>query len=72
LALDGGADGLACIRSLLRLARPQLQPGGWLVLEHGYDQQAEVATLAAEFAYRVTRLREDLNGQPRVAVLQVS
>jgi len=72
LALDGGPDGLASIRVLLAEARHHLTAGGRLVLEHGYDQQAEVVTLAREFGYRVARLREDLPGLPRVAVLEVS
>jgi ribosomal protein L3 glutamine methyltransferase len=35
LALDGGADGLAIIRRLLRQARPRLKPHGLVLIEVG-------------------------------------
>ena len=47
LALDGGEDGLVFYRRLLSLS-PCLREGGFLLLECGYDQEAELATLAAE------------------------
>ena len=33
-----GGDGLACIRSIISAAPSHLLPGGWLLIEHGYDQ----------------------------------
>lgn len=45
LALDGGADGMDCVRRILAQARGHLAPRGVLVLEHG-DLSA---TIAAEF-----------------------
>jgi release factor glutamine methyltransferase len=47
-----GGDGLACIRILIEGARRHLLPGGWLLIEHGYDQAVEVTALmrAAGFA----------------------
>ena len=40
-----GGDGLACIRAIVRGAPNHLQPGGWLLIEHGYDQAAQVRAL---------------------------
>ncbi|MEB3334608.1 MAG: peptide chain release factor N(5)-glutamine methyltransferase [Cyanobacteriota bacterium] len=42
LALDGGDDGLASIRSLAKDAPSALAPGGWLLLEHHHDQSEAV------------------------------
>ena len=47
-----GGNGMACIRTLIQGARKHLLPGGWLLIEHGYDQAVEVRDLlsAAGFA----------------------
>ncbi len=47
-ALDGGADGLAPIRSLLEQATRALSPTGAILLECGYDQATRIALLASE------------------------
>jgi release factor glutamine methyltransferase len=47
-ALDGGADGLVHIRSLLHEAGEWLLPGGVVLLEIGADQGAQVVSLARE------------------------
>jgi len=47
-----GGDGMACIEALVAGARRHLLPGGWLLIEHGYDQAVKVRQLlnAASFA----------------------
>jgi release factor glutamine methyltransferase len=47
-----GGDGLACIRALIEGAPQHLAPGGWMLIEHGYDQAVQVRALmrAAGFA----------------------
>lgn len=40
-----GGDGLACIRAIVAGARSHLLPGGWLLIEHGYDQAVQVREL---------------------------
>ncbi|WP_153111342.1 peptide chain release factor N(5)-glutamine methyltransferase [Propionivibrio limicola] len=40
-----GGDGLACIRILIDGAPAHLRPGGWLLIEHGYDQAVKVREL---------------------------
>jgi release factor glutamine methyltransferase len=44
-----GGDGLSCICAIVKGAATHLSPGGWLLLEHGYDQATKVrALLVAE------------------------
>nr|VFJ45961.1 MAG: [protein release factor]-glutamine N5-methyltransferase [Candidatus Kentron sp. DK] len=66
LALIGGPDGLDAIHHIARHARHYLAPGGWLALEHGYDQGARVRTLLEGFGYRGITTRRDDGGQERV------
>lgn len=69
LALAGGPDGLDLYRRILARAPGYLRPGGWLLLEHGYDQAEAVARLIRKsdaFA-EPTRLT-DFGGNPRAAV----
>jgi release factor glutamine methyltransferase len=42
---DGTSDGLACIKVLIEGAHSHLLPGGWLLIEHGYDQAVKVREL---------------------------
>lgn len=65
-ALDGGRDGLDAIRRLIRDARARLVPEGWLLLEHGFDQGAEVRALLRGPGYRDVRTYQDLAGHERV------
>ena len=44
-ALVSGADGLDDVRRIVEGAPSHLKPGGWLLLEHGYDQAAQVREL---------------------------
>jgi release factor glutamine methyltransferase len=44
-ALVAGTDGLDDIRRIVSRAPDYLQPGGWLLLEHGYDQAVQVRRL---------------------------
>lgn len=65
-ALVAGADGLDDLRQLVAGAAAHLLPGGWLLLEHGYDQAEAVATLfAASGAWRPAEHRLDLGGHRR-------
>jgi release factor glutamine methyltransferase len=65
-ALVAGDDGLDAIRTLARDCRRLLKEGGLLLLEHGAEQQAEVACiLAGEGWARIHNFR-DLSGLPRV------
>jgi len=46
-----GGDGLACIRRLIDGASAHLHTGGWLLMEHGYDQAVEVRRLLAQAGF---------------------
>ncbi len=69
LALDGGPDGLACIRHLVRSAAEYLQPGGLLLLEMMAGQGAAVADLLTQTgAYHSIQIDLDLAGLDRYAL----
>lgn len=69
-ALAAGEDGLDDIRVIIDGAGGHLEPGGWLLLEHGYDQaEAVCALLRARGFSRVEELF-DLQGHGRVALGQ--
>jgi len=68
-ALFGGVDGLTLIRRLLPEARACLAPEGRLVVEFGFGQDDDVRGLAEQSGWTVVRLREDLQGIPRTAVM---
>lgn len=69
LALFSGADGLTCIREIVRLAPANLVPGGWLLFEFGFGQAHAVrALIDATRELRFLEFIPDLQGIPRVAV----
>lgn len=65
-ALASGADGLDAIRRIARHAPARLQPGGWLLLEHGWNQGEAVRTLLREAGYAGIFTATDLEGRDRV------
>jgi len=64
-ALVAGPDGLGDIRTIVAQALAHLRPGGWLVLEHGYDQAGAVRELLAAAGFRSVASRKDLAGIER-------
>ena len=64
-ALTAGRDGLDDLRLIVRQARSHLKPGGWLLLEHGYDQADAVQALLRDAGFSAVSTRHDLAGQPR-------
>lgn len=64
-ALAAGEDGLDDIRTIARQAPGSLQPGGWLLLEHGYDQAEAVCALLAREGFVQVQNRLDLAGIAR-------
>ncbi|MCW8827473.1 MAG: peptide chain release factor N(5)-glutamine methyltransferase [Gammaproteobacteria bacterium] len=67
-ALVSGEDGLEDIRHLITHAPSHLARGGWLLLEHGYDQGEAVVALLRERGFAAVEDRADLQGHGRVAV----
>ncbi len=66
-ALAAGPDGLDDLRIIIGGAPAHLTPGGWLLLEHGYDQEAPVQALLRNAGFADVFTRRDLAGQPRVS-----
>jgi release factor glutamine methyltransferase len=66
-ALTDGADGLSDLRTIIAGAGAHLVPGGWLLLEHGYDQAEAVRALLAAGGYTEVQSWRDLGGIERVS-----
>lgn len=66
-ALASGTDGLDAIRRIVADAPRYLVPGGWLFLEHGYDQADGVRCLLAEAGFTSIEQHRDLAGIVRVS-----
>lgn len=66
-ALVAGADGLDAIRRLATECIPILVADGWLMIEHGADQQEAVASLLADNGWRDIECQRDYAGLPRVS-----
>jgi release factor glutamine methyltransferase len=64
-ALASGADGLDDIRTIVRQAPAHLTSGGWLLLEHGYDQAEAVLSLLSAAGFSNVQSRQDLAGIER-------
>lgn len=67
-ALASGADGLDDIRIIVAQAPTHLGQGGWLLLEHGYDQAEQVAGLLKQAGLREIGHAADLAGIQRVTL----
>lgn len=70
VALSPGPDGLSVIRRLLIDAPAFLKPKGYLIMEIGFDQSEKVQGLVDTGVWRLLELRPDLQGIPRIVVLQ--
>lgn len=66
-ALTSGGDGLDSLRALIADAQAHLRPGGWLLLEHGWDQAPAVANLLRAAGFVELACRNDLGGNPRAS-----
>jgi len=67
-ALVAGSDGLDDLRQIITQAPQHLLPGGWLLLEHGYDQAAAVRELLARHGFEQIQSRTDLGGHERISL----
>ena len=70
LALFAGDDGLEVYRRLIPAAFAALTPGGYVVLEIGYDQDEAIRALLAASGFGQIEFVSDLQGIPRVACAQ--
>ena len=70
VALSPGASGMEALRRIVQQATAHLLPGGWLVLEHGAAQAAELAHALVGAGYARVRCHPDLAGFDRVTEAQ--
>lgn len=66
-ALTDHADGLSDLRTIIEGAPAHLKAGGWLLMEHGYDQAAAVRALLTGGGWREVQSWRDLAGIERVS-----
>jgi release factor glutamine methyltransferase len=66
VALIAGASGLESIEQIVAQANAHLQPGGWLVLEHGWTQAGAVRDRLVRSGFAHVRSHADLAGHERV------
>jgi len=67
-ALVAGADGLDDIRLIIAQAPDYLEAGGWLLLEHGFDQAAAVRELLGARGFSAVESQRDLGGHERISL----
>ena len=67
-ALASGPDGLDAIRIIAREACDHLLPGGWLLVEHGYDQGPAVRALLSAAGLQSVVTERDLELRDRVTL----
>lgn len=71
-ALVADDSGLADIRQILLGCQQHLAQGGWLLVEHGYDQAQSVQQLFAAAGFQRIRTVTDFGQQPRLTLGQKS
>lgn len=69
-ALTAGRDGLTDLRQIVSAAPGQLASGGWLAVEHGWDQGAAVRQLLSAAGFGQVQTRRDLAGHDRITLGQ--
>ncbi|MDC3264255.1 peptide chain release factor N(5)-glutamine methyltransferase [Porticoccaceae bacterium] len=67
-ALVSGDDGLDDLRLVCTQSVDYLNRGGWLLLEHGFDQGAAVRELLEQAGFALVETRRDLNGLERLTL----
>lgn len=67
-ALSSGQDGLDAIRAIARDAPAHLRDGGWLMLEHGWQQGAAVRALLRDAGFLDIATERDLERRDRVTL----
>ena len=68
LALDGGEDGMNASRKIILGALNGLAKGGWLILEHHYDQSEKIIKFMKNMGMEEVSFEKDLSGIKRFAI----
>ena len=67
-ALTDGNNGFSLIGATIAFARTRLAFGGWVVLEHGYNQGAGVRDMLMQAGFTEVATHRDLAGTERVSL----
>jgi len=67
-ALASGADGLDAIREIIAGAHEHLVAGGWLLLEHGWEQGEAIRALLVQAGFDQAQTVQDLEQRDRVTL----
>jgi release factor glutamine methyltransferase len=70
MALAAGPDGMDAFHRIVPDAYARLRPGGWLMVEHGYDQGEKVRRLMEREGFREISGHSDAAGLDRVSTAQ--
>ncbi len=65
-ALSANKNGLSDIKTIINNARKYLNPEGYLLIEHGYNQENAVQSIYRDFNFYNINTHKDLSAQPRV------
>ena len=68
IALDGGDDGMIASKQIILHASNGLKNGGWLILEHHYDQSEKIIGFMENIGMKEVSFEKDLNGTKRYAI----
>ena len=68
IALDGGKDGLNSVRKIIYGASNGLAKGGWLIIEHHYDQSEKIIDFMKNIGMVEVSFEKDLSGIKRFAI----
>ncbi|MCK5870929.1 protein-(glutamine-N5) methyltransferase, release factor-specific [Methylococcaceae bacterium CS1] len=71
-ALIAEQQGLADIMHISKHSQHYLNKGGYLILEHGYNQKQSVHDILQQHQYQNIHCLHDLSGQPRISYAQCS
>ena len=66
-ALTDHGDGFMAIERVIEGAKATLRSGGWLLLEHGFEQAERVGSMLSDANFHSPQMRRDLAGLPRVS-----
>ncbi|WP_442805670.1 peptide chain release factor N(5)-glutamine methyltransferase [Testudinibacter sp. TR-2022] len=70
-ALVAEQQGLADLNQIIQQAKPYLRPGGWLLLEHGWQQGQQVRSLFTKNAWQQVETVKDYADNDRVTLAQL-
>lgn len=71
-ALASGKDGLNDIRQIISQAKHSLKQGGWLLIEHGYQQAEAIRSLFDQAGFGLVQTYQDFGGNDRVTEGQLT